>query len=107
MARDGSTLTADPGGWNGTPSITYEYQWQRCDAAGGELRRHPGRDRLRPTRRRPADVGGTVRVLVTAVNDAGSSAPAASAVERDRQPAGAVHPHHAADRAGPSATAPR
>ena len=33
-AHDGETLTADPGTWNGTGTLTYGYQWQRCDANG-------------------------------------------------------------------------
>ena len=47
LARDGSTLTADPGTWNGTPTITYDYQWQRCDAAGATAS---------TSRARPADL---------------------------------------------------
>ena len=77
VARDGSTLTANPGSWNGTPTITYEYQWQRCDAAGANCVNIPGETGSTYTLT-PADVGSTVRVLVTAVNDAGSSAPSAS-----------------------------
>src|SRR5262249_5156293 len=30
----GSTLTADPGTWSGTPT-GYRYQWLQCDGAGG------------------------------------------------------------------------
>ena len=75
--RDGSTLTATSGTWNGTPTITYEYQWQRCDTAGANCVDIPGATNPTYTLT-PADVGSTVRVLVTAVNDAGSSSPAAS-----------------------------
>ena len=78
VARDGSTLTANPGTWDGTPTITYEYQWQRCDAAGANCVDIPGETGSTYTLT-PADVGSTIRVLVTAVNDAGSSAPSASA----------------------------
>jgi hypothetical protein len=77
MARDGSTLTANPGSWNGTPTITYEYQWQRCDSGGANCVDIPGQTGSTYTLS-PADVGSTVRVLVTAVNDAGSSTPASS-----------------------------
>ena len=77
MARDGSTLTANPGTWEGTPTITYEYQWQRCDAAGTNCVNIPGETGSTYTLT-PADVGSTIRVLVTAVNDAGSSPPSAS-----------------------------
>ena len=77
IARDGSTLTANPGTWNGTPTITYAYQWQRCDTAGANCVDIPGETGSTYTLT-PADVGSTIRVLVTAVNDAGSSAPSAS-----------------------------
>ncbi len=75
IARDGSTLTADPGSWNGTPTITYEYQWQRCDASGNNCVDIPGATGSTYTLG-PDDVGSTIRVVVTAVNDAGSSNPA-------------------------------
>ena len=78
IARDGSTLTADPGSWDGTPTITYEYQWQRCDASGNNCVDIPGATGSTYTLG-PDDVGSTIRVVVTAVNDAGSSNPATSA----------------------------
>jgi hypothetical protein len=78
IARDGSTLTANPGSWDGTPTITYGYQWQRCDAAGDNCVDIPGATGSTYTLG-PDDVGSTIRVVVTAVNDAGSSNPATSA----------------------------
>ena len=32
-AREGATLTAQPGGWTNGP-VSYSYVWERCDAAG-------------------------------------------------------------------------
>ena len=78
IARDGSTLTANPGSWDGTPTITYEYQWQRCDASGNNCVDIPGSTGSTYTLG-PDDVGSTIRVVVTAVNGAGSSSPATSA----------------------------
>jgi hypothetical protein len=77
VARDGSTLTANPGSWDGTPTITYTYQWQRCDASGNNCVDIAGETGSAYTLV-PADVGGTIRVVVTAVNGAGSSNPATS-----------------------------
>ena len=39
---DGATLTANPGGWSGTPTITIAFQWQRCDADGTNCADLPG-----------------------------------------------------------------
>src|SRR4029079_1526071 len=33
-ARDDQTLTVNRGTWTGTPTITYTFQWRRCDANG-------------------------------------------------------------------------
>jgi Protein of unknown function (DUF3344)/Ig domain of plant-specific actin-binding protein len=77
-AHDGQALSADPGTWNGTGTLTYGYQWQSCDANGANCRDIPGAtsSTYTPT---AADVGGTVRVAITATNDAGTSAPIVSA----------------------------
>jgi hypothetical protein len=71
-AQDGTTLVADPGSWNGTGPLTYAYQWQRCDVSGANCADIPGaaHSTYTPT---VADVGSTIRVVVTVTNDAGST----------------------------------
>ena len=78
-ARDGSTLTANPGSWNGTPTITYTYQWQRCDGAAANCADVPGAT-AQTLPLTGADIGSTFKVRVVAHNDAGDSAPATSSV---------------------------
>jgi hypothetical protein len=74
-ARDGATLTADPGTWDGTVPVRFAYQWQRCDADGCA----DVAGATDSTYRQSADdVTGTLRVVVTATN-AGGSQTAASA----------------------------
>jgi hypothetical protein len=76
-ATVGQTLTAAPGSWSGSPT-TYAYQWQRCtgqgagcmDIAGAVSQSYPVSS---------ADVGSTLRVVVTATNASGSAS-AASAI---------------------------
>jgi hypothetical protein len=72
-------LTAGPGSWTGTQPITFAYQWQRCDSAGGICADIAGAVAATYTVT-SADVGSTLRVVVTASNAAGTSAPAASKV---------------------------
>ena len=69
-ARDGQTLTVDKRHLDGHAAITYAYQWRRCDAAARTAPTSRAR-RPRPTRSRPADVDGTVQVVVTATNAGG------------------------------------
>ncbi len=77
-ARDGQTLSATNGTWTGSPTITYAYQWQRCDALGSACQPIAGANAstylLTPT-----EVGGTTRVVVTATNAAGSAQATAAA----------------------------
>ena len=74
---DGNTLTADTGGFSGTGPLTYDYQWQRCEADGTNCADIPGA--TDPTYDLvSADVGGAIVVVVTATN-AADSATAASA----------------------------
>ena len=78
VAHDGEALSADPGSWNGTGTLSYGYQWQRCDANGDNCQNIAGASSSHYTPS-AADVGATVRVVVTATNDAGTSTPTASA----------------------------
>jgi hypothetical protein len=71
-ARDGSTLMADRGAWDGTPTVTYAYQWRRCAANGTSCQNISGAT-ASTYAAGPDDVGFTLRVLVTATNDAGST----------------------------------
>jgi hypothetical protein len=71
-------LSASPGSWTEGPT-DYSYQWQRCDSSGANCYSISGATG-------PgyfiggADVGSTLRAMVTAYNSAGPSSPAVSAV---------------------------
>jgi hypothetical protein len=71
-ARQGQTLTASAGSWQGTGPIAFGYQWQRCDGSGGSCASISGGTATTYTLT-SADVGHTLRVLVTATNLAGSA----------------------------------
>ena len=79
--EDGSTLTAGNGSWDGTQPIGFDYQWQRCDAAGADCEDIAGAtgstyDVV------AADVGHAIVLVVTGTNGAGddvaASAPTAA-----------------------------
>jgi len=90
-AVDGETLTATTGSWSGTTPINYSFQWQRCDASGLNCSNIAGAS-SQSYKLVAADVGRTIRVLVTAQNASGSnSAPSApTAAVRAGGPQGAV-----------------
>src|SRR5205807_4920578 len=76
-AQKGQRLHADPGSWSGSQPMTFSYRWQRCNASGGScanISGANGRDYVLTS----ADVGNTVRVVVTAKNSAGMSTAASS-----------------------------
>lgn len=71
-AQRGQTLTADPGVWSGTQPITFTYQWRRCNRDGGNCSNIAAAvDKTRVPN--AADVGKTLRVVVTAKNTDGST----------------------------------
>ena len=71
-AKQGETLTADPGVWSGTQPIAFSYQWRRCDNTGANCANVIGAT-AKTYKLWSADVGNTLRVRVTASNSAGSS----------------------------------
>ncbi len=72
-ARQGQTLTASDGTWTGTAPISHAYQWRRCDSAGASCVDIVPAAASSYTLA-SADVGSTLRVVVTASNSAGSAA---------------------------------
>jgi hypothetical protein len=72
----GQTLTLANGTWTGNPS-SYGDQWQDCDSAGASCANISGA-RSGTYTLTSSDVGHTIRVVVTASNDGGST-PATSA----------------------------
>ncbi len=66
-----ATLTAAPGTWSGTPTISYTYRWKRCNGSGDQC------NSIRDATARNYDVqlvdaGSRIRVAVTASNGGGS-----------------------------------
>jgi alpha-tubulin suppressor-like RCC1 family protein len=72
----GDTLHAAPGSWSGSPT-EYTYHWEDCKPAGTCTSNFlaSATSTYKVTEH---DLGVTLRVIVTAVNGAGSSAPTAS-----------------------------
>ncbi|MEA2254708.1 MAG: hypothetical protein QOG35_753 [Solirubrobacteraceae bacterium] len=71
-AQQGQKLTTTNGTWKGTAPITFARQWQRCDAGGATCGPIAGATATTYTAA-AADVGGTLRVTVTATGGAGST----------------------------------
>ena len=69
-AEDGGTLTASTGTWSGTPTISYDYQWESCSSSGEGCSNISGA--TTSSYAIPHEqVGDTLRVKVTAKNSAG------------------------------------
>ena len=76
---EGQTLTVSTGTWTGTGPITYSYQWQRCNPNGSACADIGGAV-ANTYVLGSADVGNTVRAVVTATDTPGppTSAPSAT-----------------------------
>ena len=70
-AQQGQTLTASTGTWTGSPT-SFAYRWRDCDAAGATCADITGATNSTYVLQ-AADVGHTVRVVVTATNPTGST----------------------------------
>jgi hypothetical protein len=70
--EQGQTLTATSGSWSSSSSVTYRYQWRRCNSSGAGCSNIGGADNS-TYQVKAADVGHTLRVRVTARNTDGSS----------------------------------
>ncbi len=75
-ATEGQSLTATTGSWTGSPT-SYAYQWEDC-STGGVSCTNIASATISSYTLSSADVGHTVRVVVTATNTGGST-PASSA----------------------------
>ena len=75
LGLDGTTVTsysATPGLWTGAPTITFGYQWRRCDSGGANCKDIPAAisSTYFPS---SADLGSRLRVAVTATNTFGTA----------------------------------
>jgi hypothetical protein len=77
LAVEGETLKVSNGTWTGSPS-SFAYQWQDCNSAGAACANIAGAS-ASSYKLKGSDVGHTVRAIVTAENEAGSSAASSGA----------------------------
>jgi hypothetical protein len=77
LLKLGKELSASTGSWSGTTPMTFGYQWQLCNPLGGGCA-NIAKATSSTFVLGALDVGGTLRVIVTASNAAGST-PATSA----------------------------
>jgi hypothetical protein len=68
----GSALTANPGTWNGSTPLSFQYQWQVCGSTGSACHDLSGATTANYTPQ-SSDQGNTLRVNVIASNSDGSS----------------------------------
>ncbi len=71
-ARDGLRLKAVKGAWSGQAPLGYSYAWRRCDASGSGCEAIAGASKA-SYKATHQDVGHTLRVVVSATNEAGSA----------------------------------
>ena len=71
--QQGAKLTATAGTWSGSGTITYAYQWYRCDANGGHCSSIHGSTKGTYTQV-AADAGHTIALTVKATDSTGTTA---------------------------------
>lgn len=68
----GSTLTASPGTWSGTPAPSFSLQWESCDVSGSNCQAIEDQNTTSYTVQ-GSDVGDTLRFVVVATSIAGGT----------------------------------
>jgi hypothetical protein len=86
-ATTGSTLSANPGTWNGSTPITFQYQWRICGGSGEACHDIAGATSQTYVLKRD-DAGNTVRIHVIASNSDGSANATSAPSARIAVPAG-------------------
>jgi hypothetical protein len=71
-AQEGQTLSTTSGSWTSTSTLTYAYQWQRCNAQGAGCSNVGGANTSSYLVKH-GDIGDTLRARVTAKNADGSA----------------------------------
>jgi fibronectin-binding autotransporter adhesin len=71
-AQTGQILTTSDGTWSGSPPPTFTYEWQRCNSAGSGCAVLSGQHSSTYAVV-DADIGSTIRSLVTATNSTGTA----------------------------------
>jgi hypothetical protein len=79
-AQVGETLSASTGSWTSASTVSYAYQWRRCNAQGNGCANIGGAD-TSSYLVRGADAGDTLRVRVTAKNADGSASATSNATD--------------------------
>ena len=77
-ATEGQELTAGSGSWTGTKPLEYSYKWEHCNTSGSACAAIAGAT-ARSFTLTSAQVGQTIRVVVTAKNSVGSKSSTAEA----------------------------
>jgi hypothetical protein len=87
----GTVVTADPGSWSGRTSISFSYQWLRCNTQGGDCVSIGGATG-RNYRLTSSDVNHKIRFNVTARNPVGTLTVLSgeSAIVAEPLPSGAI-----------------
>jgi hypothetical protein len=94
VAQVGASLRATTGRWVPSGPIEFLYRWLRCRADGSDCIPIPGAVGA-SYEVRPLDVGSRLRVRVTAVSDAGSSAQDSALTSVVTAPLGVIAPGQA------------
>ena len=77
VLQDGGLLSVATGSWSGSEPISYEYQWQLCNALGKACEELTGATGS-TLKLDPSEIGKTLAVVVTATNAAGSTSATSS-----------------------------